>query len=145
VTSASNFLRESDDLRSTTFIERDRRRDRFLGDRRRDRFLGDLLVFIYYIDKKKMGLLFADQYSLLHFSVGVVAYFWGIDFVTFFVLHSIFEVLENTQTGIFLIQHVPVWPGKKLHSDSTLNILGDTFFALAGFDVARRLDDAYKD
>ena len=36
-----------------------------------------------------MGLIFADQYSILHFSVGSVAYFWNINFITAIVLHTV--------------------------------------------------------
>ena len=43
-----------------------------------------------------MGLNFYDQFSLLHASVGVLFFFWGISFKTAFILHIIFEFLENT-------------------------------------------------
>ena len=50
-----------------------------------------------------MGLLFADQYSILHFSVGSVAYFWNINFIPALFLHTVFELTENTQMGMKLI------------------------------------------
>lgn len=91
-----------------------------------------------------MGLRFFDQYSLLHFSVGVVAFFWGMPLTTFFIIHSIFEYLENTRQGILFIQRLPLWPGGKFFSDSSVNILGDTVFAVAGFATAKLLDAMYK-
>ena len=79
--------------------------------------------------KKHMGQHFADQFSLLHFSVGVVAYFWGV-----------FELGENSPTGIRLINSMSLWPGGKPEPDSLLNIAGDTAFAMAGWMVACALD-----
>ena len=43
-----------------------------------------------------MGKQFLDQYSLLHFSQGVVAYFWGTPFHIWVITHASFEFLENS-------------------------------------------------
>ena len=50
-----------------------------------------------------MGLNFADQYSLLHFAVGVVLYFWNIPLSLAIILHTIFEIVENTKMGMKFI------------------------------------------
>jgi hypothetical protein len=87
-----------------------------------------------------MGLYFADQYSLLHASVGVITYFWNIPFIIALFLHFVFEFLENTKYGIYAINKYIIepgffhWPGGKHGSDSSLNILGDNvFFAIGWF------------
>ena len=46
-----------------------------------------------------MGLTYIDRYSLLHFAVGVVANFWGIDKYQLLLYHTIFELVENTEFG----------------------------------------------
>jgi len=93
-----------------------------------------------------MGLLFADQYSILHFSVGSVAYFWNLQFIPALVLHTIFELTENTQTGMKLINDYFIhpgyfsWPGGKNYADSTINIIGDTVFFALGWLISAYLD-----
>lgn len=81
-----------------------------------------------------MGLLFADQYSILHFSVGSVLYFWNIHFIYAMILHTLFELIENTEIGMRFINKYFIhpgyfsWPGEKNYADSRINIIGDTFF-----------------
>ncbi len=58
-----------------------------------------------------MGLNFADQYSILHFSVGSVAYFWNIPFLIALIGHTIFELGENTDSGMKLINEYFIHPG----------------------------------
>jgi len=89
-----------------------------------------------------MGHLFADQYSLLHFSVGVVAYFVGIRLSVWTILHIIFEVVENSDVGIqFINEYLHFfWPGGKEKSDTLTNSIGDTLFAILGWLVADHLD-----
>jgi hypothetical protein len=88
-----------------------------------------------------MGYQFLDQYTYLHFAVGVVVYFWNISLLQWVVLHSLFEFLENTQTGIHLINRFVFWPGGKPNSDSLINILGDTVGAILGWVSAYYLDN----
>jgi hypothetical protein len=89
-----------------------------------------------------MGLLFYDQYSLLHFSVGVVMYFWGFSLWWAFVIHTFFELFENTQVGVsFITDYFTFWPGGKSFPDSHLNMLGDTVFFIVGFVSALSLDE----
>ena len=50
-----------------------------------------------------MGYQYFDKYTYLHFAVGIVAYFWNISLINWVILHTIFEVLENTQMGMNII------------------------------------------
>ena len=52
-----------------------------------------------------MGTKIVDQFSLLHFAVGIVVYFWDISLLLWFVLHTMFELIENTPQGIYFINH----------------------------------------
>jgi hypothetical protein len=85
----------------------------------------------------KMGNSFMDRYSLLHFCVGVVAYFLGIPFVLWVLLHFCFEVLENIPSSVNFIDHYfkMFWPGGKHEPDTILNSMGDNFFAIIGWLV----------
>ena len=83
-----------------------------------------------------MGVYFTDTFSLLHLASGIVAYYWGIPFIAWFVLHAAFEFIENTQAGMRIIRVIKVWPGTKLHPDTTLNSLGDQFYTCVGWAIA---------
>lgn len=91
-----------------------------------------------------MGVYFIDQYSLLHFSVGVICYFWGISFMKWMVIHALFELIENTQFSIYIINnYVKIWPGGKTQPDSIINSLGDISFGCIGWYLAKWLDEIY--
>jgi len=88
-----------------------------------------------------MGLKFFDQYSLLHFAVGIVAYFWGLSLMTTTILHIIFEIIENTKYGMnFINNTITFWPGGKPKADSMINSIGDTLFTSVGWLCAYYLD-----
>lgn len=81
-----------------------------------------------------MGYRFADQYSYLHFVVGATIFYWNISLFQWLVIHTIFEFLENTQTGIYIINnYITFWPGGKPEADTLINNIGDTFFAILGW------------
>jgi len=81
-----------------------------------------------------MGLKLIDRFSYLHFSVGVIFYYWDIDLFKSFILHSIFEFIENTNFGMNVInKYITLWPGKKPYADSYINNLGDTIFFILGW------------
>jgi hypothetical protein len=85
-----------------------------------------------------MGATFTDPYSLLHFATGVIAYFWGISLKNWFILHLSFEILENTDYGMYLINNnkwIP-WPGGKSHKDSIVNSIGDQFYSMLGWYIS---------
>lgn len=80
-----------------------------------------------------MGIHFTDKFSLLHFAVGIVAQYWNISFLQWFVIHLIYEYLENTKQGMFLINKITLWPGGKPSADTMVNRVGDQFYALLGW------------
>ncbi len=98
-----------------------------------------------------MGYLFTDKYSLLHFATGIVVYYWNMSFWTWFFLHALFELVENTQSGMYIINHLPklpnntplrsgnmpLWPGGKTHADSLINSIGDQTYASLGWIFAK--------
>lgn len=88
-----------------------------------------------------MGNYWFDQYSLLHAASGVIAYFWGLTLAEWLVLHTIFEIVENTEWGIHVInRYLLVWPGGKSGKDAIGNIVGDTIAATLGWLVSQQFD-----
>ena len=88
-----------------------------------------------------MGSRAVDQYSLLHFAVGIVAYFWGIGWPVLLLLHILFEILENTRVGMNIINtYISFWPGGKPRADSILNQVSDNLFSLLGWFVSQYAD-----
>lgn len=88
-----------------------------------------------------MGIRFFDQYSLLHFATGVIMYFWGMPLWLWNSLHILFELIENTQFGMDVINnYIKVWPGGKPYSDALINSVGDVFFGHVGWMVGYYLD-----
>ena len=92
-----------------------------------------------------MGNQLLAQYSLLHYATGVMAYFWGVPPVPFFLGHVSFEFVENTTYGMdFINTYMTFWPGGKPKADSLSNIVGDNLSALLGYYCAYKLDDVGK-
>lgn len=88
-----------------------------------------------------MGIYLLDQYSYLHFASGIIAYFWGLSFRWWVVLHIAFEIVENLpQTVHFIDTYLKVWPGGKRVPDSFSNIVGDNVAAFLGWYSAYKLD-----
>lgn len=93
-----------------------------------------------------MGYQLLDQYSLLHFAVGIVLYFWNINFFLAFAGHLAFEYLENTSTGIKFINKYIIdpgyfsWPGGKHEADAIINRVGDNLSFVVGWLLAAYLD-----
>lgn len=87
-----------------------------------------------------MGTKLFDQYSFLHFSVGVVAYFLGLNFYVWALIHLIFEIVENSEIGMALINNISFWPGGKPYADSIINSLGDNISAWLGWFAAYCVD-----
>jgi len=93
-----------------------------------------------------MGVFFSDQYSILHFAVGVIMYFWNINIYISLLIHTIFEIVENTEYGMYLINTLFIhpgffsWPGGKNYADYTINKIGDTFYFAIGWLISAILD-----
>ena len=81
-----------------------------------------------------MGTILFDQYTLLHFSSGIIAYFFGISFILWNVIHILFEYLENTVHGMsFINKYLFFWPGGKPGSDFLINRSGDIIAGIIGW------------
>ena len=88
-----------------------------------------------------MGKQVFDQYSLLHYAAGIVAYFWDIGAWKWFAFHMGFELIENSQFGIdFINTQLTWWPGGKPRADGFENIRGDNLSAMFGWWCAYELD-----
>ena len=88
-----------------------------------------------------MGSRIIDQYSLLHFAVGIVAYFWGISWQLLLFFHVLFELAENTPIGMrFINTYIPFWPGGKPKADSLINGISDNIMSLLGWFVSQYAD-----
>jgi hypothetical protein len=83
-----------------------------------------------------MGIFFTDKFSLLHLATGIIAFYWSISFSLWFSIHFAYEIIENSTWGMFLINHVTLWPGGKNKADTVLNQIGDQFYALLGWLIA---------
>lgn len=84
-----------------------------------------------------MGQSFMDGYSLLHLATGIVVYYWNIPLYLWIIIHTLFEILENTDIGMnFINKYMIFWPGGKSQADSLVNSIGDTFFAILGWVIA---------
>jgi len=89
-----------------------------------------------------MGRHMFDQYTYLHFATGIIVYFFGISFNNWLLLHTLFEIIENTAFGIsFINTYFTFWPGGKPKPDYIINIFGDTLGALFGWISACYLDN----
>lgn len=93
-----------------------------------------------------MGYRWFDQYSLLHFAVGVVAYFWSISLIVVVIIHILFEYVENTPMGMNIINtyFIAWWPGGKTHADRMNNRISDTLFTTIGWLASYNLNRYYE-
>lgn len=81
-----------------------------------------------------MGRRIYDRFSLLHFAVGVVVYYWNISFNEWFIIHMLFEMIENTEMGVkFIDSKIKIWPGGKKSPDNLLNSISDQIFSMLGW------------
>lgn len=84
-----------------------------------------------------MGTQIYDKYSLLHLATGIIAYYFDMSLILWILVHTLFEILENTKQGIYFIDnYIKIWPGGKLKSDSILNSISDTIFGALGWILA---------
>jgi hypothetical protein len=87
-----------------------------------------------------MGSALTDKYSLLHFAVGVLAYYWNISFWTTMIVHTLFEWVENTKIGMWFINtYIKQWPGGKPSPDTLLNSVGDTVWTAIGWGISHAI------
>lgn len=89
-----------------------------------------------------MGDKLFDQFTYLHFATGIIAYFFGIKFYVWFILHFIFELVENSKFGMNIInKYMKMWPGGKPKPDNIKNIIGDHIGTSLGWFTAYLLDN----
>lgn len=80
-----------------------------------------------------MGNYFTDKFSFLHFATGIIVYYWNMSFIEWFIIHIIFEIVENTKYGMMVINKTNMWPGGKKAADNIINMIGDQYYALLGW------------
>ena len=79
----------------------------------------------------------------LDLASGIVAFYWDMSLINWFIIHTVFEILENTKYGMhFINKYITVWPGGKPYKDSVINNVGDTIGALVGWISAFYLERA---
>jgi hypothetical protein len=85
-----------------------------------------------------MGIYFFDEFSLLHLASGIIFQYFDFSFIQHLYLHILFEILENTQIGISLINKLySLAPGLiKTESDSLINSFGDVIYGIIGWLIA---------
>ena len=84
-----------------------------------------------------MGKYLFDKYTYLHYAMGIVTYYWSVSFTWMLILHTIFKIVENTETGIYIIDnYITFWPGGKGSPDTIINRVGDTIGAIIGWVTA---------
>ena len=73
-------------------------------------------------------------------------YFSGIKLYQWIIIHSLYELGENTTFGIKFINDVfgSRWPGGKSYADAPINMLGDTISSILGWYSAYCLDQIGK-
>tara|TARA_B100000963_G_C22320841_1_gene534318 strand:- start:300 stop:608 length:309 start_codon:yes stop_codon:yes gene_type:complete len=82
---------------------------------------------------------FLDQFTLLHFAVGIVVYFWGMSLPVWMGIHTCYEIFEVTPFGVYFINTYfgKLWPGEgKSLEEPTINAIGDTIGAFLGWTLA---------
>jgi hypothetical protein len=80
-----------------------------------------------------MGVYFTDKFSLLHFASGIIAYYWNISLIKWFIIHLVFELTENRPYIVKYIDKITLWPGGKKSSDTPINSIGDQFYCILGW------------
>jgi hypothetical protein len=87
-----------------------------------------------------MGEKFIDKFSLLHFAVGIIFYYFNISLFNSIIIHTLFEIIENSKSGIIFINtKLKFWPGGKPKADTFINSIGDTVFFIFGWIVAKNI------
>jgi hypothetical protein len=92
-----------------------------------------------------MGIYIIDQYSLLHFASGVIAYFWQISLKNTIIFNIVFEIVENSEHVVkFIHNNFKFWPGEKHKGDTFMNSTSDIIFGVIGWLCSYYLDKYVK-
>lgn len=98
-------------------------------------------------DNLTMGVLPVDQFSVLHFAVGILAYFWNVPILMFAIIHILFEIIENRPFFINWINDgslSKLWPGGKKHADTPINSMFDNLASILGWVLAAEVDRRFR-
>lgn len=88
-----------------------------------------------------MGKRAFDRFSLLHFATGIIAYHWSVPLVGWVIANIIFEIVENTITGVLIIRkYMHYWPGGKPAQDGIVNSTMDIISGIVGWWLAHYTD-----
>lgn len=79
---------------------------------------------------------FFDKWLWLHVGVGMLGYTAGINELHYVLIHSAYELLSNTQTGMEIVNKIPLWPNKP-DIDPVENILADPFWGWVGWRLGK--------
>ena len=91
-----------------------------------------------------MGVLLTDNFSILHFAIGIVFYYLGLSLYKSTIIHIIFEIAENTPLVMNVTNKTGWWPGGKPKPDNYLNMFGDTIYFILGWIIAKYIDEMYE-
>ncbi len=91
-----------------------------------------------------MGTVVIDNFSIVHAASGVFLYFWGFSLFQTTLIHTVFEILENTKPVMRLTNVTGWWPGGKPEPDNLTNMIGDTIFCILGWIVSYVIDKRYQ-
>jgi hypothetical protein len=84
-----------------------------------------------------MGKYLLDVYSILHFTVGILWCYMGFDIISLLLIHTIFEIIENSKIGMYIINtYLKIWPGGKPSADTLINSISDISISLIGWILA---------
>jgi hypothetical protein len=81
-----------------------------------------------------MGKYVIGKYSIYHLCSGIIAYYCGLSFAKWFILHAIYEVLENSRLQKEL-DKIEIWPGRKPSPDTFMNSIGDQISTMTGWCI----------
>jgi len=83
-----------------------------------------------------MGIGMFDKYSILHMAFGIVVHFFDVKLINWILLHSVYELTENSAYGTYIInKYFSRWPGGKRYRDCFINVIGDTVSAIVGWFI----------
>ena len=78
--------------------------------------------------------------SILHMLSGIIGHRIGLKFYQFLILHTIWELFENTKYGILItnwfIKYIYRLNNTVYNGDSILNLLFDFIFAIIGYKLS---------
>ena len=93
-----------------------------------------------------MGQTMIDEYSWLHLAMGMIFRYFEVGLGWSFVIHTIFEITENSKQGVhFINTYLNMWPGGKPKADAVINSVGDTVFFVAGWLLADQIIKYYRE